>query len=104
MTGRPARADAERETFTGLVAPHLDGLYGYCLRLSGQPPDAEEGLEKREVDELETHLGVCERCCGELEFSRQLRQRVADAEVADLPAPVRERITQLLDRDAASGE
>lgn len=63
-----------------------------------------EGLEKREVDELETHLGVCERCCGELEFSRQLRQRVADAEVAQLPAPVRERITQFLDRDAASGE
>ena len=63
-----------------------------------------EGLEKREVDELETHLGVCERCCGELEFSRQLRQRVADAEVAPLPAPVRQRITQLLDRDAASGE
>ncbi len=63
-----------------------------------------EGLEKQQVAELETHLGVCERCCGELEFSRQLRERVADTEMAQLPAPVRERITELLERDAAGGE
>ncbi len=63
-----------------------------------------EGLEKHQVAELETHLGVCERCCGELEFSRQLRERVADPEMAQLPAPVRERITELLDREAAGGE
>jgi hypothetical protein len=63
-----------------------------------------EGLDNRDVDELETHLGVCERCCGELEFSRQLRQRVADAEMARMPAPVRERIAELLERDAPSGD
>jgi hypothetical protein len=63
-----------------------------------------EGLEKREVDELETHLGVCERCCGELEFSRQLRQRVAGAEMTQMPAPVRERIAELLERDAPAGD
>lgn len=63
-----------------------------------------EGLEKRDVEELETHLGVCERCCGELEFSRQLRQRVADAEVAQMPAPVRDRIAGLLERDLPPGE
>jgi hypothetical protein len=63
-----------------------------------------EGLEKRQVDELETHLGVCERCCGELEFSRQLRQRMADAEVAQMPPPIRERIAELLEHDAPSGE
>lgn len=63
-----------------------------------------EGLEKREVEELETHLGVCERCCGELEFSRQLRQRVAEADMARMPAPMRERIAELLERDAPRGE
>ena len=63
-----------------------------------------EGLEKQQVDELETHLGVCERCCGELEFSRQLRQRVADAEMAQLPTPVRKRIAELLEHDARGGE
>lgn len=60
-----------------------------------------EGLETTDVDELETHLGVCQRCCGELEFSRQLRQRVAEAEVAQMPPPVRERIVELIERDAA---
>ena len=63
-----------------------------------------EGLEKRDVAELETHLGVCERCCGELEFSRQLRQRVAEADVAQMPAPVRERIVELLERDTLPGD
>ena len=63
-----------------------------------------EGLETTDVDELETHLGVCERCCGELEFSRQLRQRVAEAEVAQMPPPVRERIVELIERDAQPGD
>ncbi|MGH2444472.1 MAG: zf-HC2 domain-containing protein [Candidatus Limnocylindria bacterium] len=63
-----------------------------------------EGLETTDVDELETHLGVCQRCCGELEFSRQLRQRVAEAEVAQMPSPVRERIVELIERDARPGD
>jgi len=63
-----------------------------------------EGLEKRDVDELETHLGVCERCCGELEFSRQLRERVAKAGVDQMPQPMRARISELLARDAPPGE
>lgn len=63
-----------------------------------------EGLETTDVDELETHLGICQRCCGELEFSRQLRQRVAEAEVAQMPPPVRERIVELIERDAQPGD
>ena len=63
-----------------------------------------DGLEKAEVDQLETHLGVCERCCGELEFSRQLRERVARAEMARMPAPVRDRIAELLEREAQPGD
>jgi anti-sigma factor (TIGR02949 family) len=57
-----------------------------------------DGLEKRDVDELETHLGVCERCCGELEFSRQLRERVAKTGVDQVPSPVRDRVDELLAR------
>ena len=63
-----------------------------------------EGLEATDADELETHLDVCQRCCGELEFSRQLRQRVAEAEVEQMPPPVRERIVELIERDAGPGE
>jgi len=34
------------EPFADLVGPHLDGLYGYCVRLSGRPADAEDLLQE----------------------------------------------------------
>lgn len=58
-----------------------------------------EGLEKHDVEELEAHLGVCERCCGELEFSRHLRERVAAAGVGEMPPHVRTRISEFLAGD-----
>jgi len=64
-----------------------------------------QGLEIHDADALEDHLGVCQRCCGELEFSRQLREKVAEAGVRPLPRTVRGRIDELLaDPDAATGE
>lgn len=62
-----------------------------------------QGLDEPDADELETHLGVCTRCCGELEFSQQLRQRVAEAELATMPSPVRSRITEMLESEAELG-
>lgn len=59
-----------------------------------------EGLGSRDVGELEAHLDVCERCCGELEFGRHLRERVSTAEVAPLPESVRDRVARLLNSDA----
>ena len=32
--------------FADLVEPHLDGLYGYCLRLCDQPADAQDLLQE----------------------------------------------------------
>lgn len=63
-----------------------------------------EGLATTDVEELESHLDVCERCCGELEFSRQLRERVATVEVDEMPAPLRERIVQLVGRGTGARE
>ena len=42
MTGPGVR----HQPFADLVAPHVDGLYGYCLRLCGRPPDAEDLLQE----------------------------------------------------------
>jgi hypothetical protein len=55
-----------------------------------------QGLETHDTEELEQHLGVCQRCCGELVFSRQLREKVADADAQPMPAPTRARIDDLL--------
>lgn len=55
------------------------------------------GLESSGTRELEEHLGVCLRCCGELEFSRELRSRVAGAGADAMPPEARARVLQLLD-------
>jgi len=55
-----------------------------------------QGLETRDTEELEEHLGVCQRCCGELEFSRQLREKVAHAGAQRMPTHTRARIDDLL--------
>ncbi len=54
-------------------------------------------LEDRGTRELEEHLGICLRCCGELEFSRELRARVAGAGADAMPPEARARLVQLLD-------
>ncbi|HET6379941.1 MAG TPA: zf-HC2 domain-containing protein [candidate division Zixibacteria bacterium] len=47
--------------------------------------------------ELEAHLDTCVRCCGELEFSRHLRELVATSEgVPAMPPEVRARIERIL--------
>jgi mycothiol system anti-sigma-R factor len=60
------------------------------------------GLETHDEAELEAHLGACQRCCGELEFSRQLREKVAETGAHRMPAPMRNRIDALL-RSAEAG-
>lgn len=46
---------------------------------------------------LEEHLGVCRRCCGELEFADELRIFLHTHASEELPAEVRTRLTSYLD-------
>jgi mycothiol system anti-sigma-R factor len=63
-----------------------------------------EALEGTDSVELEDHLGVCQRCCGELEFSRALRERVAAAGTDQMPAQVRARVDEVLRRGTTAPE
>jgi anti-sigma factor (TIGR02949 family) len=57
----------------------------------------EHELGAKPVEEFETHLETCQRCCGELEFSRHLRDVVAVRDGAPaMPPDVRSRIEILL--------
>lgn len=57
----------------------------------------EHELAAEPVSEFEAHLETCQRCCGELEFSRHLRERVAEGEGATpMPPELRSRIEILL--------
>ena len=54
-------------------------------------------LGRQPLSEFEAHLEACQRCCGELEFSRHLRTKVAAGETsARLPADVRHRFEDLI--------
>jgi len=54
-------------------------------------------LDAKPVTEFEAHLETCQRCCGELEFSRHLREVVADDErTPAMPPDLRSRIEILL--------
>jgi mycothiol system anti-sigma-R factor len=64
----------------------------------------DRSLELRPTEELESHLEACVRCCGELEFSRELRGLVAASSGPALPGDVRDRIEQLLGTGADSGQ
>ena len=44
-----------RKAYADLVAPHLDGLYGYCLRLANRAPDAEDLLQETLLRGLRSH-------------------------------------------------
>jgi mycothiol system anti-sigma-R factor len=54
-------------------------------------------LAAKPVSEFEAHLETCQRCCGELEFSRHLRKMVTDKEGSQaMPPELRSRIEILL--------
>jgi mycothiol system anti-sigma-R factor len=57
----------------------------------------DHALERGPLEEFETHLEVCQRCCGELEFSRHLKERVAATGSETLPDPLRQRLELLLE-------
>lgn len=46
---------------------------------------------------IEEHLNLCRRCCGELEFARELRRFLADASRDDIPADVLRRLHRTLE-------
>ena len=57
----------------------------------------DHSLERGPVEEFETHLEACQRCCGELEFSRHMREMVAAKGSETLPDPLRRRIELLVE-------
>ena len=56
----------------------------------------DHALDRGPTGELETHLEACQRCCGELEFSRHLKEMVAATGSETLPASLRKRLESLL--------
>lgn len=65
----------------------VDRLWAYL--------DATVGHAERQ--EVEEHLAVCLRCCGELEFAVELRRFLAASECEDVPPEVLARLRATLE-------
>lgn len=55
------RSATERDAgipFADLASPHLDALYGYCMRLAGRPSDAEDLLQDTLVNGMRARDGL----------------------------------------------
>jgi len=46
---------------------------------------------------VEGHLAFCRRCCGELEFAKELRSFLASGVVDEIPAEVKERLERFVE-------
>ncbi|HXF82706.1 MAG TPA: zf-HC2 domain-containing protein [bacterium] len=58
----------------------------------------DRNLGKAEERELEAHLGLCRHCCGELEFARQIRERLRAGGAVAVDRETRARLEGFLER------
>lgn len=63
----------------------------------------EREVSAADAARIEEHLGVCRRCCGEVEFAHELRRFLADRARLDMPADVERRLERFLDAVEADG-
>ena len=55
-------------------------------------------IDRTREEELEQHLGLCRHCCGELEFAKQVRTKLASSADTSLPPTARERLQKFVQR------
>jgi hypothetical protein len=58
----------------------------------------DRNIDRAQEDELEQHLGLCRHCCGELEFAKQVRIKLASSADTPLEPTARERLQKFVQR------
>ena len=58
----------------------------------------DRNIDRAQEDELEQHLGLCRHCCGELEFAKQVRSKLASSAETPVTATTRERLHKFVQR------
>jgi anti-sigma factor (TIGR02949 family) len=54
-------------------------------------------LSPADLVAVEGHLAFCRRCCGEVEFARELRDFLASQSASEVPDDVRLRLERFVD-------
>lgn len=55
-------------------------------------------IDEADRRDIEEHLDVCKRCCGEAEFAGELQTFLASHSGEDFPSATRHRLTSFLDK------
>ena len=58
----------------------------------------DKNLEQAHEEELEHHLGLCRHCCGELEFAKQVRNKLSASADRPLAPTAHERLQKFVQR------
>lgn len=54
-------------------------------------------LSPADQAKVEGHLAFCRKCCGELEFAKELQAFLRSSEVEEIPPHVRERLERFVE-------
>lgn len=57
----------------------------------------DHAIAPEDQERVEHHLSFCRRCCGELEFAKELRRFLASASSAEIPRDVKERLERFVE-------
>lgn len=57
----------------------------------------DNAVSPEEHEAVERHLAFCRRCCGELEFAKELRRFLASRTSEEIPPHVKERLERFVD-------
>jgi anti-sigma factor (TIGR02949 family) len=57
----------------------------------------DRALPAEDTAKVENHLAFCRRCCGELEFAKELRAFLRSHEVEEMPPDARRRLEGFLE-------
>lgn len=56
----------------------------------------DNALTPEDQAKVDGHLAFCRRCCGELEFAKELQTFLASHEVEEIPPHVKERLERFV--------
>jgi mycothiol system anti-sigma-R factor len=57
----------------------------------------DHALSPENQAKVEQHLAFCRRCCGELEFAKELRTFLSSNDVEEIPPDVRKRLERFVE-------
>jgi anti-sigma factor (TIGR02949 family) len=69
-----------------------------CSQAVGQLWDyLDNAISPEDHEKVEKHLSFCRKCCGELEFAKELREFLASRGAEEIPPDVKARLERFVD-------